>query len=512
MRDQGCRMTAAVDYDQDDSRVCLVTGHQHRGPYSICSEHLAELIGYTRGIPRMTLDLGYHLVPGSAPAGEKITASRSGSPTSARLDALNLVGPGVSDVIRDPRSLAAQVRRWSTVTTYDVVFERGGKTITEQRELRTYHAETITGRRSGPAPACRCGEPHDDETRPSGQPDGEPVRVLPGDQVGAVPPAEFLDTWVRRIRVALQHPPRPAPAGMWIDYGEAEQGKRLARAALGEWARIGRGQPSMMHAVAAFLGVWQAYAQTVTVLRAEVGATVLGMRPDGPGHVTRVETALTGARPPVVAYDTMTAEWILRYGVARTAAAAEVDAAYLIRWLPVAAAINDESDSLGLADFAAELLALHRELECVLGLTRDEQWVGRCPAKLVDPRTGAESGRLCGAGIWHDPHRGTAGRPAPIECPRCHTRWNVREWHPLAARIQHAWPVDVRRRYTLPERKYAESSDVVDRLPKCRGCESTMAVRWLIDYRRGDKTVMYRPAGYYCPQRCLAGGIAEAAA
>lgn len=500
----------AVDDDQgDDYRVCLVTGHQHRGPYCMCPEHLDELIGYARGIPRMTRDLGYHLVPGSAPAGEKISASRTGSPTPARLDALNLVGPGGADVVRDPRSLAVQVRRWSTVTTYDVTFERDGKPVTERRDLRTYHAETVTGWKSGrPSVTCRCGEPHDDDARPTGTPDGEPVRILPADQVGAVPPAEWLDTWVRRLRVALQHPPRPAPAGTWIDYGEAEQAKRLARAAMLEWVRISRGTPTRMGAVAAFLGI----RQTVRYFHAEVGATVLGVRAHGPEHLARVESALSGSRPPVVAYDTATAEWILRYGVARTAAAVEVDADYLIKWLPTAIAVNDDTDSLGLADFAAELIALHRELECVLGLTRDEQWVGRCPAELVDARTGAGSGRPCGAGIWHDPHRGAIARPAPIECPRCHTRWNVREWHPLAARIRHAWPVDVRRRYTLADRKYAESSDVVDRLPRCRGCESTMAVRWRLDYRRGDKVAMYRPIGYACPKQCLAGGTSEAAA
>lgn len=504
-------MTDAYDQGDDDFRVCLFTGHQHRGAGAFCPEHLDEMRSLASGIVRMTRELGYHLMPGSSPAGEKVTTSRPGSPTSARLDALNLVGPGVAEVRLDPRSLAVQVKRWSTVTLYDVTFVRAGETVTERRELRTYHAEVVTGGATKPR-ACSCGCPHGPELRPTGTPDGTPRTFLASDQVGAVPPAEWLDTWVGRFRRALQHPPRPLPPGRWVDYGEVQQGKRLARAALGEWVRINRGRPTMMRAVAAFLGIRQAYAETVDALRGEVAAAVLGMRADGPGAQFRADEALAGRRPPVVAYDPATAEWILRYGAARTAAAVEVDAEYLTRWLPLVAGVNDEADSLELAAFAVELLALHRELECVLGLTRDEQWVGRCPARLVDVRTGDETGRVCGAGVWHDPHR-TAGRePAPIECPRCHTRWPAREWFALAARIHHVWPVDVRRRYTLEERRYAEGSDVADRLPRCRGCESIMSVRWLLDYRRGDKSIMYRPAGYFCAKQCLAGGVAVEAA
>lgn len=475
-------MSTYVDQvDDDDTRVCLFTGHQHRGAGGFCAEHLDESRALVDGITRMTRELGYHLAPGAGPAGEKVSTSRTGSPTPARLDVLSLIGPGVSEIRIDPRSLAVQVRRWSTVTTYEVAVVRNGKTITERRELRDYHAEIVTDGA------------------------GAPVRRLLSDQVGAIPPAEWLDTWVRRFRIALQHPPRPLPAGAWVDYGEAEQAKRLARGALTEWVRINQGRPTMMRAVAAFLGIRQAYMETAAALRAEVTANVLGMRPDGPGARARAEDALAGRRPPVVAYDTATAEWILRYGAARTAAAVEVDAGYLTRWLPMVIAVNDDADTLGLADFAAELRHLHRELECVLGLTRDDQWVGRCPARLVDPRTGDETGKVCGAGIWHDAHR-----DGPIRCPRCHTRWPVKEWLALAARIRYAWPIDVRRRYTLGDREAAER--VVERLPKCRGCESTMSVRWVPEWRRGDRARMWRPAGYFCPTGCLAGGTSTEAA
>lgn len=458
----------------DDTRICLVTGHRHRGAGGICDEHLTELASLADGVARMTRELGYHLVPGSGPAGEKVTTSRTGSPTPARLDVLSLVGPGVTEIRRDSRNLAVQVRRWSTVTTYQVLAQRRvdgqWKTVTVRRELRDYHAEVIVDGK------------------------GRPVRRLADDQVGAVPPAEWLDTWVRRFRVALQHPPRPLPPGTWVDYTEPDQGKRLTRAGLAEWWRMTHGRPSIMRATAAFLTVRVAYADAI-------GRAALGLTTDGRERQARAEDALAGRRPPAVAYDTVTAEWILRYGAAKAAAAVEVDASYIKQWLPMIVAVNDDADSLELATFATELRALHRELEATLGLTRDDQWIGRCPAQLVDPRTGDETGRLCGAGIWHDAHRSDT---APIVCPRCQTRWPVTDWLALRARIRHAWPIDVRIRYTQADRKYAES--VVERLPKCRGCETTMSVRWVIDYRRGDKIAMYRPAGYFCPNRCLAGG------
>lgn len=491
-------MTATVEQDDtpnDDFRVCLVTGHRHRGAAAICDEHLDELGSLVDGVARMTRDLGYHLVPGSGPAGEKVTTSRTGSPTPARLDVLSLVGPGVTEIRRDARSLAVQVRRFSRVSMYDVTFVRAGKTVTERRELRTWHAELLT---DGVAPAsnCACGKPHDDDARPSDTPTGRPIHRLIDDQIGAVPPAEWLDTWVRRFRVALQQPPRPLPPGTWVDYTEPDQGKRLTRVGLGEWWRMTHGRPSIMRAVAAFLTLRVAYADAV-------GRAVLGLTTDGPERQVRAEDALAGKRPPVLAYDTTTAEWILRYGAAKTAAAVEVDAHYVKQWLPMVVAVNDDADTLELATFATELRALHRELESTLGLTRDDQWIGRCPAKLVDPRTGDETARLCGAGIWHDAHRSDT---APITCPRCQTRWPVTEWLALRAKIRHDWPIDVRVRYTKVDRAYAES--VVERLPKCRGCEVTMSVRWVRDYRRGDRAAMYRPAGYFCPNRCLAGGTA----
>lgn len=495
-----------VDQD-DDTRICLVGGHRHHGAASICDEHLDEISTLIDGVTRMTRQLGYHLMPGSSPAtGEKVTSPNPFSSTPTNLAVLSLVGPGVTEIRRDRRSMAVQVRRWSTVSTYDVRFIRDGEPVTERRELRSFHSELVTdGRPTGTR--CRCGE-HSEQDNPTGTPPGRAVLRVVDDQVGAVPPTEWLDHWVRTFRRHLGHGAAPTPAGAWIPY--PGQDARLKRVAVTEWLRLNTGRPAAMPAVAAFLQVRLAYSVALANGRAQLGRAVLGMSTDGPARQARADAALAGRRPPVLAYDTTTAEWILRYGIAKTAATVEVDASYLKTWLPLVAA-GDQGDRLELARFTIELRALHRELEHVLGLTHDDQWVGRCPAQLIDPRTGDSSGRLCGAGIWHDPHRSTEQRRPPIECPRCHTQWPVKEWMALKARIRHDWPIDERIRYTAPQRRYAES--VVERIPKCVGCEATMSVRWLLDYRRGDRERLYRPAGYVCPNRCISGGQhSEAAA
>jgi hypothetical protein len=491
-------------YDDDDvvEGVCRVGGHRHRGTGGLCPAHVTELTGLITGVARMTSALGHHLMPGSSAAGEKVSTTRTGSPTPARLDVLSLIGPGVTEVRRDARSLVPQIRRWSTVTTYDVHTIRDGTPTVARRQLRQYHVEMLVDQATGPARACRCGNPHadDDVHRP---PAGRPRLVLLDDQVGAVPPAEWCDMWVRRWRLTLQHHHTRLPAGRWVDYGEADQAKRLTRAAIAEQTRIGRGVPPMLAAVAAYVAVAHAYAQHAR--RVTVGNALLGIRHDGQKHTARVLDAITGGGPPPICHDTAAAEWSVRYGTTQTAATVEVDAQYLTTWLPLLAEMDDDDDHLGLAEFAAELRALHRELEHVLGETRDEQWLGRCPAHLVDPRTGDETGTVCGAGLWHDPHR-TGWR---IECPRCHSSWPEREWLALAAKIRYEWPIDPRRRYTLGDRKAAERN--LDRLPTCRGCERTMSVDWRPAPERGDRQEMWRPTRMVCPQGCLAGGTAVAA-
>lgn len=448
--------------------ACSVCRRQHDA-----AEHVDELRTLLGDVARMTRELGYHLMPGSGIPGEKVSTSRTGSPTPARLDVLSLIGPGGREVRRDARNLAPLVRRWSTVTTYTVPTPDGPR----ERELRTWHAELVTG--AG----------------------GRPVLVADDDQVGAIPPAEWCDEWVRRWRLILQHGARTMPAGRWVDYQptDDDQDKRLTRAGLAEWMRMSRGRPHMLRAVAAFLALRVAYADAVQ----RVAPALLGVRRDGDQHARRAEDALAGARPPAIAHDPAAAEWIVRYGAARTAAAVEVDAHYLQTWLPMVTGVDDPDDQVGLGRFAAELRAMRKELQHVLGETKDAQWIGRCPVKLLDDE-GHETGRRCGAGLWHDAHR----PGEPIECPRCYTRTPERQWLTLGARIREAWPIDTRRRYTGEDKRHAELAAT---MPTCRGCERTMAVDWRPSPARGDREPMWRPARLFCPAGCLAGGTVAAA-
>lgn len=452
--------------DQDD-RVCFAGGHRHPGPGALCRHHLPELTDLVTGVAQMTRQLTYHLMPGSALPGEKVSTTRVGSPTPARLDVLTLIGPGGRDVRRDARLLVPQVRRWSTVSTYDVTVIRDNKPVTERRKLRHWHSELVM----------------DDN--------GRPLRVLADDQVGAIPPAEWADEWVRRWRLALQHN-RTTLAGRWVDYSEAEQAKRLTRAGIGESVRLAAGRPSLMRAVAAYLDARAAYFAVAAEAHHTARNAVLGL-----GQAT---VATDARRRP----DAVVAELQLRYGVCHTAATVEVDAHYLTTWLPLVAELDDPDDTLGIGPFTTELRALHKELEYALGYTRDEQWLGRCPAKLVDDR-GDPTGRVCGAGLWHDAHQ----PHVRIQCPRCHSSWPEQDWLALAARIRHAWPVDTRRRYTAGDRKVAERN--LERLPVCKGCERTMSVVWKPAPVRGDREPMWRPVRLACPAGCLAGGTQAAA-
>lgn len=215
-------------------------------------------------------------------------------------------------------------------------------------------------------------------------------------------------------------------------------------------------------------------------------------------HLLHTPTPTT-ERPPVevpdttLTHDPLATEWAARYGRhAPTAAAVAAATAELRDLLPLAA----DHPTSAVAEFAAELHALVRELELAAGMVRDDYWVGRCPVEITAP-DGAT--RPCGAGLWQDPWS------TRIECPRCHTAWHEREWLGLAARIRAVWPIDPRRCYTAAERDAADRSA---RRPACPGCEQPMTVQW----RPVPGSPLWRPADWRCPTGCIAGIVHQDAA
>lgn len=271
-----------------------------------------------------------------------------------------------------------------------------------------------------------------------------PVLVDDDDQAGVVPPREWLDVWARRFRLHFGHhvprrtfPRRPQPPRV-LDADE-----RL----LEEEVRMGRVR------------------------------TVLGIG----GYVKPVD------RPD----DPLAEEWDIRFGAIPTDKAVAGNVRYLLTWLDRAC---DNHPDIG--ELAAELRSLAAELGRVLGERPDQQWLGRCPAVVVDHADGEDSRRACGAGLWQDPHA------SQVRCPRCQSVWgpDPRALLQLAGEIRTAWPLDRRRRYCRRE---------ITNLPAlaCSGCGQPLHVRWReVTAPAVDRERWWRCVGVSCSNRCPDAG------
>lgn len=482
-----------------DGSVCPIGNHPHRGATALCDRHLDQMRDELAGVARYTARLTDHLAPGPAgTVGDKVSTSRIGSPTSARLDVLNMIGGGGREIRRDARTLHVQVRRWSTRTPYQADTIRDGKRVTETRYTTGWHSQLITDGVVQPS-TCACGTVHDPDAVPTGTPVGRPLLTLDDDQVGAIPPAEWADEWVRRWRLALGRTRSPLRARVDLAC-DADQRKRVDRARIGESLRAARQAPVLMPAVARLIAVQRLYEQHLQQTRQQVAQALLGVRSDGPDHQQRVTEAITAASldPTRVLHDPVTAEWAVRYGHAHTAAAVELDTRRLTEWLELAADTDDPDQRIDLTTFARELRSLYLELAHIVGAVADDVRLGRCPAFLRDT-DGSDTDRLCGYTLWQDPYRDL------VECARCRTSWPKRQWLNLAGLIRRRWPVDRNRRYTQADRTAAETN--IDYLPRCTGCERPMRIEWRDATGRRDLTRFWAPTGTVCPAGCIAGGV-----
>lgn len=262
-------------------------------------------------LPRKMSALEMQLLPSPAAAAERVSTSRSGSPMPARLDALSLGGPGAGRVTP---MLHPKVRRWSTSRTVTVQYP-GLEPV--ERTVTDWHQELAV----------------DD--------DGQPLLTDDDDQIGNLPPAEWLAWTVRGWREHFGHSTiRP----------EALSNPRRRR-------------------------------ELNTVERHRAAAKQLGLGP----------ARYAGDRDPVAD------EWELRFGEPERAGQPAADVTYLINWLDAAC---DDAETIDLPATAAELRSLSAELARVLGEQPDQAWLGRCPATVTE-QDGA--GRSCGAGLWHEP-------------------------------------------------------------------------------------------------------------
>ncbi len=407
---------------------------------AVCRDRVADGLA---DLARKMTALRLHLVPGARPATGRIGGKHIGAPMPARLDVLSLTGPGTVAVTA---ALHPLVRRWSATRTVTVTYRIGGKTIIEDRQVTDWYQETIVGD------------------------DGKPVLVPTDDQIGTVPPAEWLDSWAGVWRRHFGHHTRPpAPARReprTVDGGSPPAPAVDVIAALAH--------PASRRAAVAIAVVANAY-------RRHVLRTVLSLV-DGNGGLLPLDQR---SDDPVVD------ELIARFGDPGADTATTRNVQYLLTWLDRACA---DADTIGVGDLANELRTLNAELTRVLGETPDQQWLGRCPAQVTHQRpvsTGPDRDqvtRTCGAGLWQDPHA------SQVRCPRCHATWGPRtaELLHLAAEIRRIHPVDRRRRYTTSE---------AAALPKlrCPGCSTPVRITWRVVTATGDDQQWWRPEKATCP-------------
>lgn len=179
-------------------------------------------------LPRKIAALAVQLIPGQAPAGERVSTSRIGSPAPARMETLSLTGPGTEQVVA---GMHPAIRRWSTQHTVHVTMSSGpDKGKVSARTITQWHQELVR-----------------DEQ-------GRPVMVNDNDQSGVLPPVEWLDAWVRVWRVHFDHsaPQTTRPGSPPRTRQHMEQAMLAA-------------DPARSPATAAIVAQWREYA-TRTVL------------------------------------------------------------------------------------------------------------------------------------------------------------------------------------------------------------------------------------------------------
>jgi hypothetical protein len=422
---------------------CVVCQYREPDRGRVCGVDRDSITADLKGLPRRLAALALQLIPGPAAGGERVATSKAGSPTSARLDALSLLAPGTPDVsaLLDPLVQYRHVTREVTVTALDPT----GQFRKVRRQIRVWQAQTP----------------------------GKTVVVDRDDQIGVLPPAEWLDTWVRAWRSHYRHPvpPRAYRAPL-----PASTTRPVVDAYAGSGSVGGRAALAVMGAVGSL------YRQAVADMR--VG------KHDG-HNGTRSDHASTP--------DPHDDEWRARFGpyLPRLESPAR-DVAYLLEHLDQACA-----DDVGIGEFAAELRSLTAEITRVLGDQPADEWIGRCPTRLegVDGDTGEPWVRTCGAGLWQDPYTGRYRNGVhdlpQIECPRCHTVWGRKpmEHLILAREIRRMWPIDRRRRYTADEIEAL-------RVPRCPRCAQTAIVSWRDVTSTRDAERWWRPEQAICVNGC----------
>ncbi|MGK5677596.1 hypothetical protein [Actinoplanes sp. URMC 104] len=433
------------------SEPCVVC--RHRDADVVCDDDRALLREQLTDIPRKLADLATRVMRASGgDDGPRVTATKVEADSPVNEHVLSLLAGGSEHV---SAVLVPLVRRFPITTTVTVQQVVGGRTVTSEQQITKWFTEAV------------------------GDPDGPLSWVRHDDQIGVLPPREWLDVTVRAWRAQLGHhvPARSMGAVAVRRGGGAvtfwpKQPRPPARA-VSAWRMGAAG----MLALLSFPAGRRAYA---------IAAAFEQHRRDRVNAYLGLLGPLAAADRPE---DPLLDDIETRFGEPPRSQAIAWDVDYLLTWLDEAC-----DRDLGIAEFAGELATLTAELERALGEQPEQTWIGRCPAMLIEERDSDDGEaaevrrRPCGAGLWHQPGW------AQVPCPRCHATWDVRG--PAAARtalqIRKVWPYDRRRRYTVDE---------IGQLPvrHCATCTAPLQVRWREATGSGEKTRTWQLAEVSCP-------------
>lgn len=386
----------------------------------MCPDDRKAIDGQLVSLPRRLAAVAAALLPGQSEPSERVTISTHvHAALPARVDSLSLVGPG-GDV---PSTLHPLMRHWSTTRKVAVTVLRDGQWSTVEVMMTDWFQEAVLGA------------------------DGR-ARMVPDDQVGIVPPREWLDMQVRRWRAYFGH---HVPSRTLLPRHRGY----IPPVYLTLLRTTGGDQ------VVAFLAAVHAAAD--------------------PGAHARM--AYRGLLDPVLEVEQ-------RRGEPPAEQAMHWDIDYLRTWLDKACA----EDALDIGGFAAQLAALHAEISRVLGETPDHTRLGRCPAFLAElDDAGEPTGRKkpCGGALMAESFA------AQAVCPRCRTPWDVRgsAGAGTAREIRRVWPVDRYRRYKIEE---------IDRItpPRCPTCQQRVRIQWRDVTGTRDAQRTWQPAGASCATGC----------
>lgn len=424
--------------DDDGDELCTVCRKREPHDTRVCTPCRLGLAVHLSKLLKRLSELPLHLAPSAAPPGERVSTSRTGSPPPARLDVLTLLGHGALVAV-DVAAQRPLVRRWRTIREVDVT-RRGVPTTTVK--IADWHQELV----------------RDPQT-------GEPVMVTDDDQVGIIPPREWLGQQVETWRAAFGHH-LPAPA------------------------RVPEAPPEHEPLSDAVLNWLARYAPAGVVVNAWTSRWLLDAYRHGRAQlITGMSPGFNGDRPAEIREeDPLADEWGIRFGEPALARAPADNVAYLNNWLDRAC----DHDAIDMHRFAAELRALNAELGRALGEKVDDEYLGRCPSTVTDRASGESS--TCGAALWQDPFASV------VTCPRCRSTHGPRviDLMRLAQEIRRVHPLDKRRRYSWDER------DALPDVP-CPNCAQPVMVFWRDVTGTDEWHTSFVPVGAMCP-----GGCAEA--